>query len=330
MYKRLRGAIHLLKRSIPRSRAHESKVSHDSVYPAGASGLVSRPILYQSNLIKLPEGQLVYCLTEHEKFLTWYLDFLRDELMPTGSYQRHIASLKSLQYILGMEADSSKTWQTTDDGKLYYDKFDRRWVRALLDMVMDPFEDVRDASSAVLKKILSDRQYRKASLFGRGQIAQEIAFFLERADTLARRTSRADHSDGVARANQLHYRLFDAASDRISHLSKLVTELERRVVIAEHDLGLAVLEAPLHGHFASLCSIWQVASEMVFSEEELTSMMLFQERLVAASERVWDVVRDALCDDSPEGHLPQELEEIDGLDTKNVLSYSFRSIHASR
>jgi hypothetical protein len=46
--------------------------------------------------------------------------------------------------------------------------------------------------------------------------------------------------------------------------------------------------------------------------------------------RIWDVVRGILCDDSPEGHLPEELDEVEGLDTKNLLSYSFRAIDESR
>jgi hypothetical protein len=35
-------------------------------------------------------------------------------------------------------------------------------------------------------------------------------------------------------------------------LAKLVEGLEERVAIAEEDLGLAVLEAPIHGTCASL------------------------------------------------------------------------------
>jgi hypothetical protein len=37
-----------------------------------------------------------------------------------------------------------------------------------------------------------------------------------------------------------------------------------------------------------------------------------------------------LCNDSPEGHMPQSVDEIDTVDTKDVLSYSFRAIHESR
>lgn len=45
---------------------------------------------------------------------------------------------------------------------------------------------------------------------------------------------------------------------------------------------------------------------------------------------VWDIVQHVLCDDSPEGHLPEEMEDIEGLDTKDLLSYSFRAVHESR
>jgi len=41
-------------------------------------------------------------------------------------------------------------------------------------------------------------------------------------------------------------------------------------------------------------------------------------------------VKDVLCNDSPEGHLPEDLEDVNSIDTKDVLSYSFRAIHESR
>jgi hypothetical protein len=41
-------------------------------------------------------------------------------------------------------------------------------------------------------------------------------------------------------------------------------------------------------------------------------------------------VKDILCNDSPEGHLPQDLDEGDVIDTKDLLSYSFRAVHESR
>jgi hypothetical protein len=57
---------------------------------------------------------------------------------------------------------------------------------------------------------------------------------------------------------------------------------------------------------------------------------MLQQRIVDQCHRIWKSVKDILCNDSPEGHLPQELDEVEAVDTKDVLSYSFRAIHESR
>lgn len=55
-----------------------------------------------------------------------------------------------------------------------------------------------------------------------------------------------------------------------------------------------------------------------------------QQRMTNCCSRIWSAVKDVLCNDSPEGHLPQDLEEGKDVDTKDVLSYSFRAVHESR
>ncbi|RTE75329.1 hypothetical protein BHE90_010223 [Fusarium euwallaceae] len=322
MFKRVRGAIFVLKKSIPRAAARDQKGQQQTD--------MTKPILYRTNLISLPEAQLVDYLDYHQKFLFWYIGFLCSELTPTASYQRHIASLKAVTFILRMEGETSKTWETVDDQELFFDLFNGRWLRALSDLVMDPFDDIRDHSATVLKRIFSDERYRNFHLMATGgkvNPAEELAELLRRSDELARRTARADHSDGVARVCQLLYRFSQDDQQRLGLLSKLVGGVQEKLTVAEKDLGRAVLDAPLHGDFASLCYTWQVVSELQFSETELQAVQGLQDSLVTCCERVWAAVRDILCDDSPEGHLPQELEEVDGLDTKDVLSYSFRSVH---
>ncbi|KAF9769372.1 hypothetical protein IL306_013219 [Fusarium sp. DS 682] len=323
MFKRVRGAIFVLKKSIPRAAARKQKEQ---------PGQAQEPqhILYRTNLISLPEAQLVHCLEYHEKFLFWYIGFLCSELTPTASYQRHSASLKAVTFILRMEGEKSKTWETADDQTLFFNQFGSSWLRALSDLIMDPFDDIRSHAATVLKWIFLDSRYINFHLMaqnGKMSPTEELTELLRRAEELARKTARADHSDGVARISQLLYRFSEDEQHRVALLSKLVWGLEERLAVAEKDLGRAVLDAPLHGDFASLCYMWQVVSELQFSESELQSVQGLQDTLVTCCERVWAAVRDILCDDSPEGHLPQELEEIDGLDTKDVLSYSFRSVH---
>lgn len=330
MFRRVRGAIFVLKKSIPRAVARAQKKGQSET---AASGDASNPILYHTNLISLPEAQLTNCLEYHQDFLHWYLQFLCAELTPTSSYQRHIAALKAVNYILRMEGEKSKSWETADDETLFFDRFDHTWVRALTDLIMNPFEDVRDQSALVIKRIYSDQRYKKFGLMAQYNGADstgELSELLKRADQLSSRTARADHSDGVGRVCQLLYRFSAGQQQRLELLSKLIDGLEQKLSVAETDLGRAVLEAPLHGNFASLCYTWQVVSELKFSAEELQAVQSLQERLVSNCERVWEAVKSILCDDSPEGHLPQELEAVDGLDTKDVLSYSFRAVHEAR
>lgn len=328
MFKRVRGAIFVLKRSIPRVRAKAAKESK-----AGSDADASGPAMYKTNLIALPEEGLVKCLAYHEAFLKWYLEFLCEELVPTASYQRHIASLKALGHILRIEGEKNKTWETTDDQVLFFDVFDDKWSRALFDLLMDPFEDVRDVASTVLKSIFADQRYRKFSLLAAGSDTQdpakELRELARRANDLARRTARADHADGEARVNQLLYRFLTTSTDRIAMLSGMIDQLEQKIAQAESDLGHAVLEAPVHGDFGSLCSMWQVVSELPFEDEALQAVGELQLRLLECCQRAWASVKYILCDDSPEGHLPSELEELEGLDTKGLISYSFRSIHES-
>ena len=76
--------------------------------------------------------------------------------------------------------------------------------------------------------------------------------------------------------------------------------------------------------------IWQVLLQDKYSDAVVEELQQYQRRILTLCQRVWSTVRHVLCDDSPEGHLPEELEEIEGLDTKDLLSYSFRAVHESR
>lgn len=55
-----------------------------------------------------------------------------------------------------------------------------------------------------------------------------------------------------------------------------------------------------------------------------------QLQMVSLASRIWNAVKEVLCNDSPEGNLPNGMDEVDNIDTKDVLSYSFRAVHESR
>lgn len=44
----------------------------------------------------------------------------------------------------------------------------------------------------------------------------------------------------------------------------------------------------------------------------------------------WDCVKEVLCNEAPEGHMPEELEDEEHFTTKDVLSYSWRALKEAR
>ncbi|KAK8114995.1 hypothetical protein PG999_007064 [Apiospora kogelbergensis] len=204
---------------------------------------------------------------EHIAFVNWYIGFLKDELVPTASYQRHITSLKAMEFVLNsgvLQGDLPGS----DQADSAFALLDTTWLRAVLDLVMDPFDDVRETAAS-------------------------------------------------------------PNSNTVAYQQGVVDDLESRLSSAEKDLAAAVLETPVHGGFAALRYIWEALSKTKYTQEELDVLEALQTRCLKCCDRVWQLVRHVLCDDSPEGHLPEELEEVDGLDTKDLLSYSFRAVHES-
>ncbi|EFQ24898.1 uncharacterized protein GLRG_00042 [Colletotrichum graminicola M1.001] len=326
MFKRNRGAIFIITKSLARLKAFDGAAAAANGAPKPAPK-APKQANHRTNILFWPEDKLRESLKQHEEFLAWYIAFLRSELIPTASFQRHFTSLRAVAFVLKLEADLAKTWETEDDDVLFFNLFDDRWTRTLLDLIMDPFDDVRENGTSVLKGLFADERFK--CLVGTQGVSHTLEEFLSRAEDIARRTARADHADGVARTNELLFRFYDGRTAQIAHISKLVDLLESKLTLAEADLGNAVLEAPVHGYFASLRYIWQAAADMNFTQSELELMTSLQGRIVMCCQRIWAAVRDILCDDSPEGHLPQELEDLEGLDTKDLLSYSFRAIHES-
>ncbi|KAK7711354.1 hypothetical protein SLS64_005377 [Diaporthe eres] len=219
MIKRVKGAISVLEKDLSRT---ETKASTSKVRETGVNTHISKGAKEITNAGKT---WLRDTLDAHERFLSWYLQFLWQELAPTASYQRHITALKALVTVLKLgKEDPSAAEQS-----VYTDP---RWIRIILDLIMDPFDDVRETATGLL-----------------------MLFPLE----LGQKETLATQS-------------------------------------------------------------WQS------HEAQLQRLAASQARIVDLCVRIWNTVSYVLCDDSPEG---KELESNEGLDTKDLLSYSFRAIHES-
>ena len=220
----------------------------------------------------------------HNDFVTWYFEFLLLELIPTASYQRHITSLKAISLFLRSgilkQSHGSQPLKTSGNNTVWpYNVgfFTRASMRLLMDLLLDPFEDVRSGATSILK-LASPSDFeleRSPSATTADKASQDSARtglsptievssqsnriplgllidFIGRAEDLSKQTGRADHADGVARSYELLYGLQTSPQSRLALISQLVDDLERKIQVAEHSLGQAVFEAPVHGNFAAL------------------------------------------------------------------------------
>lgn len=255
-------------------------------------------------------------LSAHSRFLHWLREFLCWQLRPTASYQRHISALKCLAIL-------AKSGLSDSIPRAYYSKSalsGPKWPftmqiitadmeRLLFDLVLDPFDDVRQTAYSILAI---------ACNYMMDNSRDNVAPVIKRAENTTLATGRADHADGVAHLWGLQTLLNDLRSEASQQaiVERLLGQLEQSLSVARRGLAAAVVQYPVHG---LLTSIRHVLRHTKATEDNLNS------RIYDDLCQVWDVVKPVLCNDAPEGYTVDQAEE--GLDsTKETLSYCWRAL----
>lgn len=237
-------------------------------------------------------------LKQHRFFLEWYIEFLLCELGPTASYQRHISALKVVHMLLQSGIDDrilsaylSKLGQDQVPWAFSIQIVQPWLVRTLLDLMLDPFEDVRASASTVVATCFlglrdtrpCDTPHDLRSIKENGDIENqdrrqfirlkfkprlhELSIFLGRTERIASATQRTDHADAVAHFMYLIYKIASQESfehnreevqlslwysSRFNIVTHIISRLEA-TVIGDRDLSTSALPSvPLHGYFAAL------------------------------------------------------------------------------
>jgi hypothetical protein len=222
-------------------------------------------------------------LARHQDFISWVIRFFRAQLHPEAAYQRHITALRALLILaksgldnginskfLSKQALGDTTWC------FHSSIFDPWVIRVLYDLVMNPFEDVRTFSAALLEMMplaVQNSLREHGSLTAPAEHASTILKFLSKAEGQMLKSGRADHADGVSRTYAL---LFESASasrldwqsegkeewwtSKIGIASHLVDQLDNAISTAKDNLQLAVTRFPMHGILASLRFVCALAS----------------------------------------------------------------------
>ncbi|RHZ58954.1 THADA/TRM732 family protein [Aspergillus thermomutatus] len=288
--------------------------------------------------------------SETRACLKAYIGFLKADMRPTASYPRHIMALKTMNLFLQSGLDSRVN--LTKRAKMEEDKV--RWkfnveilepglLRLLVDLLLDPFEEVRATSLSILNLVPRD-MLLGGLLQSAGQssvMPLRLTDALTKAEQLASNTSRADHADTVAR---LYHIIFCAAAETHSEgdsqwwetkkgvVDLLLKKLEGKVSNPGGLFTTSMRDAPLHGYVSALryivstSNFHQLISDQVAATDDY--WRLVHTRIVSICDRIWEEVKPVLCIDSPEGHSDEPIEEFN-VGPKDILSYSWRALRES-
>jgi hypothetical protein len=260
-------------------------------------------------------------IEQHKAFIVWYSRFIAWELRPTSSYQRHISALKCLSLLLRSGVDASvhkneftKSASGTTQWSFNVSVVDSSIRRSLLDLLMNSFEEVRQTAASILELCTSN------SLTSAEEARKSLEIAKDRAITMMLSSGRADHADGVAYMYGLSYVLAETSDDRQSVLEALLDETDEMLKVADVDLARAVDKFPLHGLLTSLRYV------LVRCELPVDSYPDLHQRVSSILQHVWTVVKPTLCDDAPEGHVPEDMDDAPDISTKDILSYCWRAL----
>jgi hypothetical protein len=290
---RLRGAVSSLSREIER---YKKAIVHRSTL-SESGPLVFCKLGKQDCAVETAKPS-INLLQRHVEFLEWYINFVITELQPTVPYQRHVTALKTLSILLQSGLDGevpavklSKLAQGEIKWPFYVKVMDTRARRVLLDLLADPFDDVRSNAASILKMAAPDSVYllhtgadikspSEGSRVGsqqkvdtalaatRNATLLDVFDFLTRLERTMYLSGRADHADGVARTYEIIVDMSTRSQKSSTQLrsmaktqhgnpqlaiaSQLVLFLEEALAVARKDLALAVSSNPVHGHLAGI------------------------------------------------------------------------------
>ena len=215
-------------------------------------------------------------LESHLSFIEWHLEMVITRLRVTASYQPHITGLKVLQHIKNFDLEHRISVGCPSSPSLRAQARSTTSVilRLLLDLVMDPFDDVRDTAAAVLKGMISsgsvvtntDFVEDKRSIPKRADLRLDMKLHtnlfdqtISKAEAMVNRTGRADYADGLGRLCELKcdYLVKEAGSNKtedksVSAVLELVESLEDRVESLKNNIRVPNFGIPLHGLLIAL------------------------------------------------------------------------------
>ncbi|KAL4920105.1 putative death-receptor fusion protein-domain-containing protein [Aspergillus aurantiobrunneus] len=348
------AAIRVIIKSLPSLHAESDPCTRGEILSM-VRGLIVRlkggilanqdnPVEPRTTLSKKQPLVFVRDDTETRSCLEDYLNFLMADLRTTASYHRNIMALKTIFHFLESGLDeryigavSSKPEHRQVRWKFHMEIFGPKLLRLLVDLLVDPFDEVRAVALNLLKlfpkSVLLDTSRHNGE-------KPELLVALTKAETLASNTSRADHADTVARLYQVIFYTAEAKNPRESDwwstkmgvIELILRKLEDKLSSPDGLFNSSLRDAPLHGY---LCALRYIISSANFyllvsyeGSDGPANWRSINTRISSICDRIWEEVKPQLCVDSPEGHAAEPIEDLI-VGPKDILSYSWRALRES-
>lgn len=241
-------------------------------------------------------------------FCHWLLGVINDRIAPSCPYQHVNFAYKLLVILCKSGLDSSVDKRHYEKQHLDYpfrmEIFNETSRRLLVDNMTHDFEDVRSSSRKLLLMSSippSDNLTGKAlSMLGE---------------------SKEKFADGGSQILVYYYTMFP--DQRALIVESILQRLHEAITFAQADLSKAMYTHNVFGYFMALRLIAECNPKQEWPVENL---------LKSATD-VWELVKEVLSHDSPEGNIPEELtaaqETEYGRATQVVSSYSWRAVKES-
>jgi hypothetical protein len=307
--------------------------------------------------------ELRFILEQHTSFIKWFVSIIPSELHPESGYQRTIFALKTLQILVKSGIDTSlriaapEIYKILPKWTIRVDLYSFENIRLLCDLIMNPYEDIRTFAAQHMRTWLT----LQVAMFG--GIPLRFIDVVERAEIKMQQTGRADHADGVSRMYAIIFYIASTSppmgppgyiipwsESKLGTVRGLLKALNNSIQHYQRDQVHAISESPIHGILLSLRSVQLIMLTHICSnptrycfeqadvykalekapEVEKVEWRSIYHQFGLALKEIWTCVKDTLCNDAPEGYVPDEIEEDNGITTKDILSYSWRALKEAR
>ena len=228
------------------------------------------PYLEHTSTKVLPSNPKKEIKSRDIRLLKWYMGYLVKELRPAGTYQGHLTALSMLRALSCQDSNVSgiSLFSVTCNADSHqHESYIQRISRPLVDLLFDPFDDVRELSFMLLQMLvraeiqppngpsrISHNGGKKGEDKDEFSIVSLIMQSLPKADTLYEQSGRASQADGLAKLFNLSLlarrectSLYSQKYSCQTLLYRLETEIESTLYSSGSHSS-----TPLYGYFTTL------------------------------------------------------------------------------